>query len=95
MCVSVYVGGVCRLSGRNHADGRWGEVVGFSSVKSASRMYGAVVLFMDDTTKIATVVERGVVTQDTFTPVLPLVRNQGHHIEHPFIQKQNHSERAA
>lgn len=49
------------------------EVVGYSSVKSASRMYGAVVLFLDNTTKVAAVVERGVVIHDTFTTVLPLV----------------------
>ena len=50
-----------------------GEVVGFSSIKSASRMNGAIVIFLDSTTKVSEVVENGVVIQDTFTPVLPLV----------------------
>ena len=49
-----------------------GEVVGFESVKSASRMNGAIVLFLDSTAKVGEVVERGVVIQDTFTPVSPL-----------------------
>lgn len=50
-----------------------GKVVGYSSVKSASRMNGAIVIFLDDTDKVSKVVESGVVIGDTFTPVLPLV----------------------
>ena len=50
-----------------------GEVVGCQSVKSASRMNGAIVLFLDDVTKVETVVENGIVVRDTFTPVLPLI----------------------
>ena len=50
-----------------------GEVVGCGSVKSASRMNGAIVIFLDSTAKVSDVVETGVVIQDTFTPVLPLV----------------------
>ncbi|KAE8277540.1 Transposon TX1 uncharacterized 82 kDa protein ORF 1 [Larimichthys crocea] len=50
-----------------------GEVVGCESIRSASRMNGAIVLFLDATAKVSQVVERGVVIQDTFTPVLPLV----------------------
>lgn len=50
-----------------------GEIVGFESIKSASRMNGAIVIFLDDVTKVETVVENGVVFRETFTPVLPLV----------------------
>ena len=50
-----------------------GEVVGCGSVKSASRMNGAIVIFLDSTTKVNDVVETGVVIHDTFVPVLPLV----------------------
>ncbi|KAI3373012.1 hypothetical protein L3Q82_023446 [Scortum barcoo] len=53
---------------------RWGEVVGYGSVKSASRMNGAVVLiFLDSPEKVSDVVVSGVVIQDSFTPVHPLV----------------------
>ena len=50
-----------------------GEVVGCDSVKSASRMNGAIVMFLDNTAKVSEVVETGVVIHDTFNPVLPLV----------------------
>ena len=50
-----------------------GEVVGCDSVKSASRMNGAIVMFLDNTAKVTEVVEKGVVIHDTFNPVLPLV----------------------
>ena len=50
-----------------------GEVVGCGSVRSASRMNGAIVIFLDSTAKVNDVVETGVVIHDTFTPVLPLV----------------------
>ena len=50
-----------------------GEVVGCDSVKSASRMNGTIVMFLDNTAKVSEVVETGVVIHDTFNPVLPLV----------------------
>ncbi|KAK0155410.1 Transposon TX1 uncharacterized protein [Merluccius polli] len=50
-----------------------GEVVGFDSVKSASRMNSAVVIFLDQVCKVEQVVEAGIVLRDTFTPVFPLV----------------------
>ncbi|KAI3372191.1 hypothetical protein L3Q82_007048 [Scortum barcoo] len=50
-----------------------GELVGYSSVKSASRMNSAVVIFLDSVDKVNRVVESGVVIQGTFTPVLSLV----------------------
>lgn len=50
-----------------------GEAVGYGSVKSASRMNGAIVIFLDNRTKVKDVVEKGVIIKDTFTRVLPLV----------------------
>ncbi|KAI3365345.1 hypothetical protein L3Q82_010129, partial [Scortum barcoo] len=50
-----------------------GEVVGFESIKSASRMNSAVVIFLDEVVKVERVVEAGIVLRDTFTPVYPLV----------------------
>ena len=50
-----------------------GEVVGCDSVRSASRMNGAIVLFLDSMAKVSEVVEKGVVIHGTFTPVSPLV----------------------
>ncbi len=50
-----------------------GAVVGYGSVKSASRMNHAVVIFLDCTYKVNQLVESGVVIQGTLTPVLPLV----------------------
>lgn len=50
-----------------------GEVVGFDSIMSASRMNSAVVIFLDTIEKVNRVVQSGVVIQDTFTPVMPLV----------------------
>ena len=49
-----------------------GEVVGCDSVKSASWMNGAIVIFLDNTAKVSEVVEKGVVIHDTFNPVLLL-----------------------
>ncbi|TWW59270.1 hypothetical protein D4764_06G0008000 [Takifugu flavidus] len=43
------------------------------SVKSASIIYSAVVIFLDDVSKVERLVESGVVLRDTFTPVYPLV----------------------
>lgn len=50
-----------------------GEVVGYSSIKSAYRMNGAVVLFLNSMAKVRELVEKGVVIHDTFVPALPLV----------------------
>ncbi len=50
-----------------------GEVVGFDSVKTASRMNSAVVIFLDEVHEVEQVVEAGIVLRDTFTPVFPLV----------------------
>ena len=50
-----------------------GEVVGCDSVRSASRMNEAIVLFLYGTAKVGEVVERGVVIHVTFNPVSPLV----------------------
>ena len=66
--ISPHVG--CSVEEASYAVG---EVVGFDSVLSASRMNRAVVIFLDDVVKVDTVVEKGVVIRDTFTPVLPLV----------------------
>ncbi|XP_028312833.1 uncharacterized protein LOC114469487 [Gouania willdenowi] len=49
-----------------------GEVVGFGSVKSASRMNSAVVIFVESTEKANQLVESGVVIRGALTPVLPL-----------------------
>ena len=50
-----------------------GELVGYASVRSASRMNSAVVIFLDSVEKVNQVVESGVVVQGTFIPVLSLV----------------------
>lgn len=50
-----------------------GQVVGYDSVKSASRMNSAVVIFLDSVEKVNQVVQSGVVIQGSFTPVLSLV----------------------
>ncbi|KAF0022194.1 hypothetical protein F2P81_025555 [Scophthalmus maximus] len=50
-----------------------GEVVGYGSIKSASGMNGAIVVFLDSTAKAGGVVENAVVIKETFTTVLPLV----------------------
>ena len=49
-----------------------GEVVGCDSVKSASRMNSAVAVFVDSIEKANQLLERGVVIQGSFTPVLSL-----------------------
>ncbi|KAI4882467.1 hypothetical protein NFI96_027581 [Prochilodus magdalenae] len=51
-----------------------GEVVGYNSIVSASRMSGAVVVFLDDVEKVNMMVQNGVVVQGTLTPVTPLIR---------------------
>lgn len=50
-----------------------GQVVGYGSIKSASRMNRAIVMFLDSTAKVSEVVEKGVAIHDTFTPVLLLI----------------------
>lgn len=51
-----------------------GKAVGFDSIISASRMNSAVVIFLDTIEKVNSVVQSGVVIQDTFTPLIPLVQ---------------------
>ncbi len=50
-----------------------GKEVGYGSIKSASRMNSAVVIFLDDIDKANQLIENGVVIQGTFLPVLSLV----------------------
>ena len=50
-----------------------GSIVGYGSVVSASRMNRSVVLFLDSVDKVNTIVEQGIVVNDTFVNVLPLV----------------------
>jgi len=49
-----------------------GDVVGDDSVKSAARINGAVVLFLDRVEKVNAVVVSGIVVRGTFVPVVPL-----------------------
>lgn len=42
------------------------------SLKSASRVNGAIVIFVDTMAKVSELVDKGVVIQDTFTSVSPL-----------------------
>lgn len=46
-----------------------GDVVGHESLKSASRMNRAIVIFVDNATKVSELVEKGVVIHDTFTTI--------------------------
>lgn len=65
-----------------------GQLVGYDSVKSASRMNSAVVIFVE---KVNQVVQSGVVIQGSFTPVLSLVSPARRiHISNvpPFIQSE-------
>lgn len=50
------------------------EVVGPQSVKSAARMNGAVVIFLDSIDKVKAVVANRVVSNDAFVPVSPLTQ---------------------
>lgn len=50
-----------------------GEIVGYDSIMSASRMNSAVVLFLDSVEKVNRAVERGLVIKSTHTPVYPLM----------------------
>ena len=49
-----------------------GVVVGYDSVKSAARMNGAIVIFVDCTDKVNQLVETGVELQGSFVSVSPL-----------------------
>lgn len=49
-----------------------GAVVGYQHVKSASRMNGATVIFLDSVEKARVAIENGVILRDTLCPVLPL-----------------------
>ncbi|CAM4526962.1 unnamed protein product [Leuciscus chuanchicus] len=51
-----------------------GEAVGCDCILSASRMNNAVFVFLDTIEKVNSVVQNGVVIQDTFTPVMPLLQ---------------------
>lgn len=51
-----------------------GNVVSHDSIMSASRMNSAVVIFLDSIEKVNSVVQNGIVVQETFTPVMPLVQ---------------------
>lgn len=48
------------------------EVVGAGSVRSAARMNGAVVIFVDEVEKANAAITSGIVVNETFVPVLPL-----------------------
>lgn len=50
-----------------------GAIIGYDSIKSASRMNSAVVIFLDSIEKVNKIVERGVVLRETQTPVFPLM----------------------
>ena len=64
-----------------------GEVVGFDSVKSASRMNSAVVIFLDEVHKVEQVVKTGIVLRDRFTPVYSVVNppTKDHHFKRPTV----------
>lgn len=51
-----------------------GKAAGFESILSVSRMNCAVVIFLDTVEKLNSVVQSGVITKDTFTPVMRLVQ---------------------
>jgi len=51
-----------------------GEKVGFSGVKSAARMNGSVVIFLDQVEKVSRVVEEGHAVGDLFVQVFPLAQ---------------------
>lgn len=50
-----------------------GEVVCHDSIRSASRMNGAVVLFLDKVEKFNDIVVSGIVLNDSFVKIFPLV----------------------
>lgn len=50
-----------------------GAIIGYDSIKSASRMNSAVVIFLDSVEKVNKLVESGVVLRETQTPVFPLM----------------------
>lgn len=50
-----------------------GQVIGHESIRSASRMNSAMVLFLDSVDKVNKIVEQGIVVKNAYTPVFPLV----------------------
>lgn len=48
-------------------------MIGHESIRSASRMNSAMVLFLDSVDKVNKIVEQGIVVKDAHTPVFPLV----------------------
>lgn len=50
------------------------QVVGYKSILSASRMNSAFVLFLDDVNKVNEIVAKGIVLNDSYTPVMPLIQ---------------------
>lgn len=50
-----------------------GQIVGCESIRSASRMNHAMVLFLDSIDKVNKVVEQGIVVKDAHTMVFPLI----------------------
>jgi hypothetical protein len=50
-----------------------GAIIGYDSIKSASRMNSAVVIFLDSIEKVNRIVEMGVVLRETQTSVFPLM----------------------
>ena len=50
------------------------QVVGYRSILSASRMNSAFVLFLDDVNKVNEIVASGIVLNDSYTPVMPLIQ---------------------
>jgi len=50
-----------------------GGVIGYESIKSASRMNNGVVIFVDSFDKVVTIVEQGVTVNDSLVQAVPLV----------------------
>lgn len=50
------------------------KVVGYKSILSASRMNSAIVLFLDDVNKVNEIVANGIVINESYTPVMPLMQ---------------------
>lgn len=50
------------------------KVVGSKSILSASRMNSAIVLFLDDVNKVNEIVANGIVINESYTPVMPLMQ---------------------
>jgi len=50
------------------------QVVGYKSILSASRMNSAFVFFLDDVNKVNEIVASGIVLNESYTPVMPLMQ---------------------